>query len=153
MLSSTLETVAETFAISLLSLVGVFTLNTSEVKLHKVLSILIAYSAGTILGAAFFELLPEAVEIVNSALVFPIVATDFLVFMFLERIIYWYHDHSHEFEDKKMKRPTKAFVYLNIVGDFIHNFIDGVIIAAGFLNSFSVCLATTIALAFHELPQ
>ena len=155
MLPSTFETVAATFAISLLSLVGVFTLNITEVKLHKVLSILIAYSAGTILGAALFDLLPEAVETLDAALVFPIVAAGFIVFMFLERIIYWYHGHghSHEFEDRKMKRPTKAFAYLNIVGDFIHNFIDGMIIAAGFLNSFSVGLATAIAVAFHELPQ
>lgn len=127
----------------------------SDVKLHKLLSVLIAYSAGTILGASLFDLLPEAVETVDRSLVFPLVAKGFIVFFFLERLLYWYHGHghSHEFEDKKRKGPTREFVYLNIIGDFIHNFIDGMIIAAAFLNRFSVGLATTIAVAFHELPQ
>jgi len=155
MLPSTLNTIVATFAISLLSLVGIFTLSVSEVKLHKLLSVLIAYSAGTILGAALFDLLPEAVEIVERNLVFPLVACGFIVFLFLERILYWYHGHghSHEFEDKKRKGPTMEFAYLNLIGDFVHNFIDGMIIAAGFLNSFNVGLATAIAVAFHELPQ
>jgi len=155
MLPTTLNTIIATFAVSLLSLVGIFTLSVSDVKLHKLLSVLIAYSAGTILGAALFDLLPEAVETVDRALVFPLVALGFIVFFFLERLLYWYHGHghSHEFEDKKRKGPTREFAYLNIVGDFIHNFIDGMIIAAAFLNSFSVGLATAIAVAFHELPQ
>jgi len=155
MLPSTVETLAATAFISLLSLVGVFTLSISEVKLHKILSLLVAFSAGTILGAALFDLLPEAVEIVEGALVFPLVAFGFVVFMFLERIIYWYHGHghSHEFEEPGKKKPLKEFAYLNILGDLIHNFIDGMIIAAGFTNSFNVGLATTVAVAFHELPQ
>jgi len=155
MLSSTLETLAATFTVSLISLVGVFTLTMKEDKLHKILAIMIAYSAGAILGAALFDLLPEAVELVERHLVFPIVALGFIVFMFLERIIYWYHGHghSHEFEKNGKKKPVKEFAYLNIVGDLIHNFIDGVIIAAGFINSFNVGMATTIAVAFHELPQ
>ena len=155
MLPSTLDTIVATFVISLLSLVGVFTLSISDVKLHKLLSILIAYSAGTILGAALFDLLPEAVEMVDGALVYPLVALGFIAFFFLERLLYWYHGHGHghEFEDKKRRGPTKEFAYLNIVGDFIHNFIDGMIIAAAFLNSFTVGLAAAIAVAFHELPQ
>jgi len=155
MLSSTLETLVATFAVSLISLVGVFALTITEAKLHKILAVMIAYSAGAILGAALFDLLPEAVELVERTLVFPIVASGFVVFMFLERIIYWYHGHghSHEFEDPGKKKPIKEFAYLNIVGDLIHNFIDGMIIAAGFINSFNVGLATTIAVAFHELPQ
>jgi zinc and cadmium transporter len=114
---------------------------------------LIAFSAGTILGAALFDLLPEAVELVDAALVFPIVAFGFITFMFLERIIYWYHGHGHEFEEQGKKAPPKEYAYLNVLGDFIHNFIDGMIIAAGFINSFNVGLATTIAVSFHELPQ
>ena len=155
MLPSTIETLAATAFISLLSLVGVFTLSMADVRLHRLLAILIAYSAGTILGAALFDLLPEAVELVERPLVFLIVALGFVVFMFLERIIYWYHGHghSHEFEGPGKKAPPKEFAYLNILGDLIHNFIDGMIIAAGFINSFNVGMATTIAVVFHELPQ
>ena len=155
MLSSTLETLVATFAVSLISLVGVFALTITEAKLHKILAVMIAYSAGAILGAALFDLLPEAVELVERPLVFLIVALGFVVFMFLERIIYWYHGHghSHEFEGPGKKAPPKEFAYLNILGDLIHNFIDGMIIAAGFINSFNVGMATTIAVVFHELPQ
>ncbi|OGD53322.1 hypothetical protein A3K81_02535 [Candidatus Bathyarchaeota archaeon RBG_13_60_20] len=155
MLPSTIETLAATILISLLSLVGVFALSMADVRLHKILAVMIAYSAGTILGAALFDLLPEAVETVEAALVFPMVALGFIVFMFLERILYWYHGHGHghEFEARGKKAPPKEFAYLNILGDLIHNFIDGMIIAAGFINSFNVGLTTTIAVAFHELPQ
>jgi zinc and cadmium transporter len=117
-----------------------------------VLFVLVAFSAGTILGAALFDLLPEAVELVDEALVFPIVAGGFVFFLFLERVIYWYHGHGHEFEhgDEKL---TKGFAYLNLMGDFIHNFIDGMIIAAAFINGFVVGLTAAVAVLFHELPQ
>jgi len=153
MLPSTVETLAATILISLLSLVGVLTLSIADVQLHKILAVMIAYSAGTILGAALFDLLPEAVELVEGHLVFPIVAIGFIAFMFLERVLYWYHGHGHSHEFEGKKAPPKEFAYLNILGDLIHNFIDGMIIAAGFTNSFNVGLTTTIAVAFHELPQ
>jgi len=152
MLPSTLYTIIATVAISLTGFVGFFTLSLSEKTLHRVLYVLVAYSAGTILGAALFDLLPEAVELVDEHLVFPIVAAGFVFFLFLERVIYWYHGHGHEYEHGEEK-VTKGFAYLNLVGDFIHNFIDGMIIAAAFINGFVVGLTATIAVLFHELPQ
>jgi zinc and cadmium transporter len=144
-----------TLSISFLSLIGLFTISLAHETLHRILSVLIAYSAGTILGAALFDLLPEAVELVDEHLVFPIIAGGFLVFLFLERILYWYHGHGHaeDLEHIGDEGPTKEFAYLNLIGDFIHNFIDGMIIAAAFINSFTVGLAAAIAVAFHELPQ
>ncbi|HUV54624.1 MAG TPA: ZIP family metal transporter [Candidatus Krumholzibacteriaceae bacterium] len=152
MLTSTLYTVFTTLVISLTAFIGFFTLSLNEKTLHRVLFVLVAYSAGTILGAALFDLLPEAVELVDEAHVFPIIAGGFVFFLFLERVIYWYHGHGHEYEhgDEKV---TKGFAYLNLIGDFIHNFIDGMIIAAGFINGFVVGLTTAIAVLFHELPQ
>ena len=94
MLTSTLHTVFATLAISLTGFIGFFTLSLSEKILHRVLFVLVAFSAGTILGAALFDLLPEAVELVDEALVFPIVAGGFVFFLFLERVIYWYHGHG-----------------------------------------------------------
>lgn len=154
MLQSTVNTIVATLGISLLSLIGIVTLSIKQDTLHKILMILVAYSAGTILGAALFDLLPEAVELVDEALVFPLIASGFVFFLMLERMIYWYHGHGHvhEFENS-IDAPTEGFAYLNLIGDFIHNFIDGMIIAAGFANSFSVGLASAIAVAFHELPQ
>ena len=155
MLSSTLYTILATLVISLTAFIGMFTLSFNENTLHKILTILVAYSAGTILGAALFDLLPEAVELVDEHLVFPIVAAGFVFFLFLERSIYWYHGHGHvhEFRHGEEKQLTKGFAYLNLVGDFVHNFIDGMIIAAGFINGFVVGLSTAIAVLFHELPQ
>ena len=154
MLASTLYTVLATIVISLTAFIGFFTLSLNEKTLHRMLFVLVAYSAGTILGAALFDLLPEAVELVDEALVFPLVAGGFVFFLFLERVIYWYHGHGHvqelEHGDEKV---TKGFAYLNLIGDFIHNFIDGMIIAAGFINGFTVGLTTAIAVLFHELPQ
>jgi len=150
MLQSTLYTLIATFLVSLSSFIGIFTISLNERALHKILTILVAYSAGTILGAALFDLLPEAVELVDEALVYPIIAFGFVFFLLLERTLYWYHGHGHEMEDEPI---TKDFAYLNLIGDFIHNFIDGMIIAASFTNSVTLGVASAIAVVFHELPQ
>jgi zinc and cadmium transporter len=118
--------------------------------------VLIAFSAGSILGAAYFDLLPEAVELVEGDSVFIYITLGFISFFFLERFIYWYHGHGHEADisaEITAETPKKGFAYLNLMGDAIHNFIDGMIIAASFLVGFPVGLATTIAVIFHELPQ
>jgi zinc and cadmium transporter len=153
--SSLVNTLIATIAVSILSLIGIFTVSLAQETLHKILSVLVAFSAGTILGASLFDLLPEAVELVDEHLVFPIIAIGFGVFLFLERTLYWYHGHghTHKLDQEEDSAPTKEFAYLNLIGDFIHNFIDGMIIAAAFINSFTVGLSAAIAVAFHELPQ
>lgn len=158
MLQSTLFTIVATLAVSLLSLIGIFTLSLSEDTLHRILNFLIAFSAGTILGAALFDLMPEAVELVDEHLVFPIIAFGFVFFLFMERGLYWYHGHGHTHEfpahdHEDNHEATRSFAYLNLFGDFVHNFIDGMIIAASFINGVGVGIAATIAVAFHELPQ
>jgi zinc and cadmium transporter len=160
MIPSTLYTIIATSLISLVSLIGIFTLSLSERGLHRILNFLLAYSAGTILGAALFDLMPEAIELVDEHIVFPIIAFGFVFFLFLERGLYWYHGHghSHEFpidghEENDIGEVTKSFAYLNVIGDFVHNFIDGMIIAASFINGVTIGVAASIAVAFHELPQ
>jgi len=152
MLQSTLYTLVATILVSLSSFIGIFTISLNEKTLHKVLTILVAYSAGTILGAALFDLLPEAVELVDETLVYPIIAFGFVFFLLLERTLYWYHGHGHghELEEEGI---TKDFAYLNLLGDFVHNFIDGMIIAASFTNSVTIGVSAAIAVMFHELPQ
>jgi zinc and cadmium transporter len=88
--------------------------------------------------------------------VFVYITLGFISFFFLERFIYWYHGHPHEADisaEIGNGASTKGFAYLNVIGDGIHNFVDGMIIAASFIIGFSVGLATTIAVIFHELPQ
>ncbi len=153
-MSVLVNTLAATFAVSLASLIGMFALSLNHETLHRVLFVLIAFSAGSILGASLFDLLPEAVELVEGSEVFMIIAFGFVAFFVLERLIYWYHGHGHS-EDigREGGGATRGFAYLNLVGDFIHNTIDGMIIAASFLEGLQLGLATTIAVAFHELPQ
>jgi zinc and cadmium transporter len=141
-----------TIIVSLFSLVGILALSLRDETLHKIMFFMIAFSAGTILGAALFDLLPEAVEHLEGPVVFVYVAVGFVAFYFLERFIYWYHGHGHHSE-LRAEEYTKGFAYLNVLGDGIHNFIDGMIIAVSFNLEFSVGLATTIAVIFHELPQ
>ncbi|NIP67067.1 ZIP family metal transporter, partial [Candidatus Bathyarchaeota archaeon] len=158
-MSHLLNIFAATSVVSLFSLIGIYALSLKEETLHRILLILVAFSAGSILGAAYLDLLPEAIELVEESVVFIYIVSGFVSFFFLERFIYWYHGHPHE-EDISAtfaeRESTKGFAYLNLLGDGVHNFIDGMIIAASFLvpeGGFSVGLATTIAVIFHELPQ
>ena len=156
MVSTQITIILATLIISLFSLSGMSTLSLREKTLHSILFFLIAFSAGTILGAALFDLLPEAVELVDESVVFIYIASGYVIFFVLERFIYWYHGHGHAEDIESMedeRTMTKDFAYLNLLGDGIHNFIDGMIIAASFTVGIHVGIATTIAVIFHELPQ
>jgi len=125
--------------------------------LDRILFVLLSFSAGSILGAAYLDLLPEAIEFLGEeqlSVAVLYVTLGFLGFFLLERFLYWYHGHVHGYESEVEEKMTvKKFVYLNVIGDGIHNLIDGMIIAASFLINITVGLATTVAVIFHELPQ
>lgn len=137
--------------VSILSLGGIIALSLRERLLDKMLLLLMSFSAGAILGSALFDLLPEALEIVEISFVFSYLALGFIVFFFLERFIYWYHGHGHPHDE--VVGSVKNYVYLNLIGDGIHNLIDGMIITTSFLLNFQLGIATTLAVIFHELPQ
>jgi zinc and cadmium transporter len=143
--------------VSLLSLIGVFAISLKEATLDKILFVLLSFSAGSILGAAYLDLLPEAIEFLGEEQLSTVVlyiTLGFLSFFFLERFLYWYHGHVHGYESEVEEKITvKKFVYLNVIGDGVHNLIDGMIIAASFFIAIPVGLATTVAVIFHELPQ
>jgi zinc and cadmium transporter len=156
-LSSLINILIATVVVSLFSLVGIYALSLKEKTLHSILLVLVAFSAGSIIGAAYFNLLPEAIEFFEEkSVVFIYITIGFVLFFFLERFIYWYHGHGHEADISGTlaeRAATKGFAYLNLIGDGVHNFVDGTVIAASFLIGFSVGLATTVAVIFHELPQ
>jgi zinc and cadmium transporter len=135
-----------TILISLLSLVGVFTLALEEKLLKKILLILVGFSAGGLMGGALLHLLPEALEISPVTDVFSFFLLGFIAFFIMERVLRWRHCHEGVCD-------IHAFTYLNLIGDGIHNFIDGVVIAAAFLINIPLGIATTVAVASHELPQ
>jgi zinc and cadmium transporter len=138
-----------TIAVSLISLLGVVTLALSDRLLKKILLALVGLAAGTLIGGAFLHLIPEALhEFEHHAdhdTLFIFVLVGFVIFFILEKML-WRHCH-----DKDCKIHT--FAYINLAGDGIHNFIDGLIIAAGFLASVEIGLITTLAVAVHEIPQ
>jgi zinc and cadmium transporter len=133
------------FLVSAISLVGIFTLSLKEKFLERILFVLIAIAAGTLLGVAFLDLIPEAMERGGSN-VFLYVLFGIVAFFVLERFVFWHHCHDG-------KCDVHAFSYLNLVGDGAHNLIDGMVIAAAYLVSIPLGLAATIAIALHEIPQ
>ncbi len=135
--------------VSLISLVGVFALLISASKLNRFLIYLISFSAGALFGDVFIHLLPGTVEQFGfGAGISVYILIGIAIFFILEKFIHW--QHCHVPIDKNHIHP---FVYTNLVGDGLHNFIDGVIIAVSYIVSFPVGLATTIAVILHEIPQ
>jgi len=132
--------------VSLISFVGIFALLLKEEVLKKILIVLIGFSAGSLIGGAFLHLLPEAIEKNENANVFLFAVIGFILFFILERYFYWRHCHDG-------KCDIHAFTYLNLIGDGVHNFIDGLIIGASFVVSIKVGIITTMAIVLHEIPQ
>ena len=135
-----------TFIISLISFVGVICLALKENILNKILLVLIGLSAGALMGGAFLHLLPEAVEKSTGLDVYLFVLTGFILFFLIEKVLHWRHCHKGECD-------VHTFQYMNLVGDSIHNFIDGMIMAASFVVSVPLGITTTIAISTHEIPQ
>ncbi len=112
----------------------------------------VSFAAGALLAASFFDLLPEAFAHGEPRAVSMAILIAFLAFFLLERGLNWFH-HHHEHEDKKGRKEKHRTTALIIIGDTLHNFIDGLAIGAAFLVSPAVGVVTTFAVAAHEIPQ
>lgn len=145
--------------ISLISLVGVAVLAFSKRTLDRILFILVSVAAGALFGDAFVHLIPESFATIgNSAYAAGTVLAGILTFFVLEKFLHWHHAHhigdsdecEHEVTEGGRIRPLG---FLVLSSDGVHNFVDGVIIAASYMVSIEVGIATTIAVALHEIPQ
>lgn len=143
------QTLGAVGVVSLVSLVGALTLVLAPRLLSRILLVLISFAAGALLGDAFIHLLPEISE---SERGFDLAASLAVLagitgFFLLEKVLHWHHAH---FPSEEVVHPVATS---NLVGDGLHNFVDGAIVAGSFLASPELGLATTIAVALHEIPQ
>jgi zinc and cadmium transporter len=118
-------------------------------SLNKIVIFFVSFSAGALFGDAFIHLLPEAVEESGFGLETSLsLLAGIVLFFIVEKFIHWRHCHH-----ATTKSHPHNFAYMNLIGDSVHNFIDGLIIGASYMVSVPVGVATTIAVVLHEIPQ
>ena len=135
-----------TFSITLCVWVAVLFFFFKKEVLDKLLLFLVALSAGALIGGAFLHLLPEASETLEGDSLFKIFLLSFIIFFLIEKVFHWRHCHKSDCQ-------VHTFGYMNLVGDSIHNFIDGLVIASVFMVDIKLGIITTLAVAIHEIPQ
>ncbi|MEX0895408.1 MAG: ZIP family metal transporter [Patescibacteria group bacterium] len=143
-----IQIILATSIISLAALGGAAALLLHKHALQKILFPLVSLSAGTMLGAAFFHLLPESLEDLAAEQAMLYVLLSFLSFYLIEKFLLWHHCHGEDCE-----LDAKTYGHMNLIGDSVHNFIDGLIIAVAFIADPTLGVVTAIAVASHELPQ
>lgn len=149
MLEVWIYTLISVFLVSIISLVGVILLSIKVEKLKKILIYLVSFAAGAMLGDVFIHLLPEVINEYGFGINISLYVLFGIGFSFIiEKVVHWRHCHIPISKDH-----VHSFAIMNLVGDVVHNFIDGVIIAASYLISIPVGIATTLAVVFHEIPQ
>jgi zinc and cadmium transporter len=142
-------TVLSVVIVSLLSLVGVFFLSLNEQRLRRILLFLVSFAVGGLFGDAFIHLLPESFEKLGTTLVTSLyIILGVLGFFIVEKFVRWRHCHIPTSE-----HHPHPVVTMNLIGDGVHNFIDGMVIAASYTVDIGLGLTTTIAVVLHEIPQ
>lgn len=135
--------------VSLISLTGALTLALNKNFLKKILLTLVSFAVGGLFGDAFIHLIPESFKDLGLNAKTPLlILTGILMFFILEKFIRWRHCHAEPCEDH-----AHPVVAMNLIGDGVHNMIDGMLIAASFMASIPIGIATTIAIVLHEIPQ
>ncbi|MFT7565103.1 MAG: zinc and cadmium transporter [Candidatus Paceibacteria bacterium] len=152
MFSIYLYSLLSVIIVSLVSLVGVFTLSLKEKVLRKYVFLLVSLAVGALLGDAFIHLIPESFEVIgNGTHVSLAVIAGILIFFILEKFLHWHH-HQIGPEESEVKK-IHPVGHMILISDGVHNFIDGLIIGVSYLVSIEVGIATTIAVILHEIPQ
>lgn len=143
------STLVAVFAVSFISLLGILGLVAREAFLRSALPLLVSFAVGALLGDALLHILPELAENGGLTTGISLVVVVAIVFFFvLEKFI-----HLHHSLDSPAHGHIHPVALNNLVGDGIHNFVDGAIIAGAFLVDARLGVATTAAVAVHEIPQ
>ena len=142
-----IATIVATVLDSLVGLVGIFSLYVSEEKLEEIVQWLVAFAAGAMLAGALVHMIPKAMVALRYKWTGEVAILGFLTFFVLERFLHWHH--CHETGPCEVHPVTT----LTIVGDSLHNFIDGLVIAAAFLTDAVTGWITTLLIIAHEVPQ
>jgi len=145
-----LYTLVSVIIVSAVSLVGIFTLSAGEDFMKKIILFMVSFAAGTMLGNAFLEIFPEILKenFLSASQLSWLMLMSILFFFLLEKVIHWRHCHIvHE-----PSHPHPVAI-MNLIGDFAHNIVDGMMIAASYLVDVRVGVATSLAVFVHEIPQ
>lgn len=155
MLEVFIYSIVSVLIVSLVSLLGIFTLFLNASKLQKILLLLVSFSVGALLGDVFIHILPETIDTYGfTPLISIFILSGILFFFILEKFIHWRHCHVYGVcETHDSHRHPHSIAWMNLFGDGMHNFIDGMIIAGSYIVSIPLGVATTIAVVLHEVPQ
>ncbi len=140
---------ASTTLVGFVSLCGIIFFLMNDRLLRRVLYLFLSVSTGVFLGNVFLHMLPEIFEQggITIAIGLTIIGGMLTSFV-LEKFIHWRHCHNKDCEQHLHPVGT-----MNLVGDFLHNALDGILIAGSYLASVPLGIATTIAVTLHEIPQ
>jgi zinc and cadmium transporter len=134
--------------VSAVSLIGLLTFLFKNQNLEKILLYMVSFSVGALFGDVFIHLLPDVFRKSSTVYAGIYILVGILFSFIMEKFIHWRHCHMPE-----SKHHHHNFAYMNIVGDAMHNMIDGLVIAGGYFISIPVGIATTIAVLLHEIPH
>ncbi len=135
--------------VSLISLIGIFFIALNIEKLRKILLFLVSFAVGNLFAGAFLHLIPESFEHFGFNYKAPVlILSGIIIFFALEKFLRWRHCHMVSCDEHP--HPVVA---MNLIGDAIHNFIDGLVIGASYLVSIPIGVTTTIIVILHEIPQ
>jgi zinc and cadmium transporter len=149
MANASIYSIVSVIIISLVSLIGILTLVIKKKVLNKILFYLVSFAVGALLGDALIHLIPESVENLSAQTASMLVLAGILIFFILEKAIRWHHCHNVECKEEH----THPAGTINLISDSVHNFIDGILIAASFLVDIRLGVTTSLAILLHEIPQ
>lgn len=147
-MSALISGIIAAFLVSLISLIGVFTLPFKRHHIDKLLIYMVSFAAGGLMGGAFFHLLPEVIkqsQDLTSTFIYVILG--FCFFFVMEKFLRWHHCHDEKCESHRHLGE------LSLIGDFIHNMMDGLIIISSFMINTDLGIIVTLSIVFHEIPE